>query len=183
MSAQIISLEDIEAAERAANEPIEPDTFIPIIDVDPKTMAIAMRPRSWEQRRRFFDSIVAESLEKTMTLAEVLAGGEGDVQELEVMQTAHLGIHQAIGEMIECLGEETPTCKDSAAVFLCSMNPVHCTAARVYLNASGCEGAGNPPFMNREVFPDGNPLVMFLRMSVIMRPGLSEYWRKLKEQG
>ena len=139
-----------------------------------------MGPRSWKQRRQFFDSIVDGSMRKTAKLVGVLAGRGGDVEELEVMETSWLGIHQAIGETIECLGEQKPICKDGAAVFLCSMKPAHHLAAREYFNASGRAGVGTPPFMNQEVFPDGNPLVMFLRLSVMLRPGLSELWRKLK---
>ena len=170
----------IEAAERAANEPIEPATCIPIIDAAPETMAIAMRPRSWKQRRRFFENIVNDSMAASVKLAKVLEADACGLPLLEVVEISHLGIHQAIGEMIECLGEEEPTCTDSAAVFLCSMNPAHCLAAREYLNASGRESAGCPPFMDQEVFPDGNPLVIFLRISITIRPGLSRYWRKLK---
>ena len=36
----------IEAAERAANEPIEPETFIPIIDANPETMEPAETSQS-----------------------------------------------------------------------------------------------------------------------------------------
>jgi hypothetical protein len=173
-------LEDIEATERAAIEPIEPDTCIPIIDANPETMAIAMGPRTWKQRRRFFDNIVNASMTASLKLAQKLEADECGLPLLQGVEISHLGIHQAIGEMIECLGEEEPACTDSAAVFLCSMNPAHHLAAREYLNASGHESAGCPPFMDQEVFPDGNPLVIFLRISITIRPGLSRYWRKLK---
>ena len=56
MSAQIVSLEDIEAARRVAEEPIEPDTFIPIIDADPEKMAIVLRPKTWKKRRDFLEN-------------------------------------------------------------------------------------------------------------------------------
>ncbi len=183
MSAQVISLEDIEAARRVGEEEIEQETCIPLIDADPEKLAIFLRPMSWEKRRGFFDSIISGSLANTVKVAEVLAGGKGNVQESEVMQVAHLGIHQAIGQIIEYLGDEKPTCKDSAVVYLCSANPEHFLAARAYFNASGRRRAAQPPYIDQEVFPDGNPLVVFLRLSVLMRPGLCEYWRQFKGEG
>ncbi len=182
MSAQVVSLEDIQAARRVGEEEIEQETCIPLIDADPEKLAIFLRPMSWEKRRVFFDSIVSGSLANSVKVAEALAGGKGKVQEREVMEAAHLGIHQAIGQIIEYLGDEKPTCKDSAVVYLCSANPEHFLAARAYFNAAGLRGAGSPPYWDQEVFSDGDPLMMFLRISILMRPGLCEYWRKFKER-
>ena len=72
MSAQVISLEDIEAARRVGEEEIEQETCIPLIDADPEKLAIFLRPMSWEKRRGFFDSIISGSLANTVKVAEVL---------------------------------------------------------------------------------------------------------------
>ena len=182
MTAQIVSLEDIEAARRVAEEPIEPDTFIPIIDVDPETMAIVLRPKTWKKRRQLFDNIVADSIEKAVKLAEVFAEeSKGKITQREVLETAHLGIHEAIAKIIECMGEEKPTCKDSAAVFMCSMRPDHYHAGAEYFMDNGRGRAARPLFMDQDVFPDGNPLMAFLRISAVMQPGLAECWRQHQE--
>ena len=181
MTGQVISFADIEAAEQVADEVIEQKTYIPLIDLDPKKAAIFLRPKSWKVRRDWFAGIVNGSMEATWRLTVEIEKDHGKAAKDDLMVQGHLGVHEQIARILECLGEEKPTCIDSAVVFQCSMNPAHFLAARSYFNEHGMRSAGIFSYAHEAVFSDGDPLAVFIRLSVAMRPGLADLWRRVKE--
>ncbi len=69
----VVSLDDIEAAERVADEKITLNTCIPILDMDARKCAVALKPQTWTARRQFFDNIMADSLEKGVKVGDHVA--------------------------------------------------------------------------------------------------------------
>ena len=71
------------------------------------------------------------------------------------------GISDGLAWIVDVLNRGKWT---ALAVFLCSASPVHRSAARKLCNEHGWSRAFRPPHMDPEMFPDGNPLVVALRM-------------------
>ena len=166
---------DVAAADRIGNEVVERQTGIPIIDLDPEKIAVFFKVRSWARRRSYLESLIIDSL---AAIEKIVEARDDGADNLEIFETLLLAIHERIGLVLNHLEADKPVCRDSAAIFLCSASPDHRSAARAFCNERGWSEAFHPPHMDSEMFPDGNPLVMALRMSAITRPGLSRHWRQ-----
>ena len=166
---------DVAAADRIGREVVERQTGFPFVDFDPEKIAIFFKVRSWARRRSYLESMIVDSLAVIGKIADASDDGQDN---LEVYETVLLAVHERIGLVLNHLEADKSVCRDSAAIFLCSASPDHRSAARSFCNEQGWSSAFHPPHIDGEMFPDGNPLVMALRMSAITRPGLSVHWRQ-----
>ena len=156
--------------DRPADEKIKLDTCIPLIDAEPKVIARRLRDRSWSDRRRFFDSILAESFTNLGKSLELFEKKLSEAELLEYSEVTLLGMHQQICATLDLWGEAIPPNEDAAVLYAVSLSPEHRRAARIFCGDSAAA-------LDR-LFKWGSGLMVFKNASRITQPGLSEIWRR-----
>jgi len=149
---------------------VEPDTCILLIDMDPEVIARRLADKPWSDRALFFNNVITESLENLAKTIEILEAKGEKKKTLEYMEIVVLAMHERICAVLDIWGLEAPPDEDAAQVFALSISPEHRMAASAFCGRS-------QDAVNR-LFKPATGLMVFKNMSLVMRPGLSELWRR-----
>ena len=154
----------------ADDDIVEPDTCILLLDMDPEVIARRLADKPWSDRALFFNNVITESLDNLAKTVELLGAKPGKADPLEYMEIAVLAMHERICAVLDIWDVEVPPDKDAAQVFALSISPQHRMAANVFCGRR--RGALDC------LFEPAPGLKVFKSMSLAMRPGLSELWRR-----
>lgn len=164
-------------------------TGITLIDADAAVMARRLAEKSWEDRTRFFNNIICESLERMTQMSEVLeekVDSDTFADQRDIFsEWVFLGMCGRIAETINLLGgigpqdeprelevELRPSCELAAAIFDLSLSPKHRMAARVWAMS---ESKGRDWYF--EAVAGYTPLIAFANLIRIFRPGTAYFDR------
>ena len=149
------------------------DTYIPLIDADPKVIARRLGEKSWESRARFFSNIITGSVGNATKMGE-LYGEDVEGWRME-MALVLCGIHERVAEVLELWGVEDPPDIHAACIYALSMSFEHRIKANAFFGSKG-------PILHDALIQKAWPnLAIAHRISMSARPGLSELWRRRED--
>ncbi len=144
---------------------------LPLVDADPKIIARRLGAKSWEDRTRFFDNIIDQSLENMVKMGEFAVTEDG---ALAFYDWTMLKMHERIGQVLDLWGGAKPGEDLAAAVYALSLNPQHRHVARGYIKD---RADGHPDRQFNQIAAERMALRVFYNGSGMVRPGLSHAWR------
>ncbi len=125
----------------------------------------------WEDRVRFFDNIIDQSLANMVEMGECAAT---EHVTCAFYEWAMLKMHERIGRTLDLWGGAKPGEDLAAAIYALSLNPQHRRAAREYFKNRSKE-LQHQQF--NQIIAQRMGLCVFSNMSRLVRPGLSYAWR------
>ena len=165
---EIVQPKEISGAQPITEE--DDKIYITLLDLDTKETTAALGPLSWQDRSQFFQNAMSKSLDD---LAVHLKMFKERSDVINYMELVLLAIHEKIFDVLSALGAATVPDIHAARLLSLSSGSGHRDAARKFLVDEGWD----PPFGG---FETGSSLTIFNKMSISLRPGLSE---SLKPRG
>ena len=74
---------------------------LPLVDADPKIIARRLHAKSWEDRARFFDNIVGDSIDNMLKMGDLAVT---DDDKRVFFDWAMLKMHEQIGRTLDVVG-------------------------------------------------------------------------------
>lgn len=183
VSPKFVGKAEAAAAKAAmADKPVPQDTLIPLLDAPVDDLATYLAGDSWEARKRYLNNMMGGSIDSLTAYVDVFQQ-EGKTSEpaetgyIEFAELCVLGLHVKIGQLLDVWDEPEWPNEHAAALYSLSAKSAHRHAMAKWMPG----GATSPP-AEAELFETTSPLAIFRRLSLMLRPGLSECWRRELEE-
>ena len=164
----------VAAKEAMADEKIPQDTFLPLLDAPLDELATYLRPDTWEARKNYLNNMMGDSLNNLFKQIEIFEKGGIPASELmAVNEEILVNLHVKIGQLLDAWGEPESPDEHAAALYSLSASSEH-----RHTMAKWMPGGTTCPPAEAELFEPTCHLAIFRRLSLAIRPGLSECWRR-----
>ncbi len=160
--------------EAMADLTIPQDTLLPLLDAPLDDLARYLAGDTWEARKDYLNNMMGDSLNSLFEQIELFdREGLPKPEITAVTEDCMVALHIKIGRLLDALGEPESPDGHAAALYSLSASPEH---RRVMAN--WMPGGTTCPPAEDELFEPTSHLAIFRRMSLAIRPGLSECWRQ-----
>jgi len=160
--------------EAMADEKIPQDTFLPLLDAPLDKLATYLRPDTWEARKNYLNNMMGDSLNSLFKQSEFFEkGGISNSELVALTDEILIALHVKIGQLLDAWGEPESPDEHAAALYSLSASSEHRRTM-----ANWMPGGTTCPPAEDELFEPTCHLAIFRRLSLTLRPGLSECWRE-----
>ncbi len=160
--------------EAMADLTIPQDTLLPLLDAPLDELARYLAGDTWEARKVYLNNMMGDSLNNLFKQIEVFEGkGIPNSELTAISEECLVELHVKIGQLLNAWGEPQSPDKHAAALYSLSASPEHRRTMAAWM-----PGGTTCPPAEAELFEPTCHLAIFRRMSLAIRPGLSECWRE-----
>ena len=158
-----------------ADEKIPQDTFLPLLDAPLDDLAKYLAGDTWEARKDYLNNMMGDSLNALFKQFEFFQKrGISNSELVAVNDEILINLHVKIGQLLDVWGEPESPDDHAAALYSLSASPEHRRTMAKWM-----PGGTTCPPAEAELFEPTCHLAIFRRLSLTMRPGLSECWREM----
>ncbi len=160
--------------EAMADKKIPQDTLLPLLDAPLDDLARYLAGDTWEARKDYLNNMMGDSLDSLFKQTEIFQKGRISNSELVALTDEILiALHVKIGQLLDAWGEPESPDEHAAALYSLSASPGHRRTMAKWM-----PGGTTCPPAEAELFEPTCHLAIFRRLSLTLRPGLSECWRE-----
>ncbi len=168
------------AAKKAlAKKTIPQDTLLPLLDAPLDELAAYLAGHTWEARKDYLNNMMGDSLNNLFKQVEFFErGGISNSDIVAMTDEILIALHVKIGQLLDVWGEPESPDEHATALYSLSASSAHRRAMAKWM-----PGGTTCPPAEAELFEPTCHLAIFRRLSLTLRPGLSECWRETVGEG